>query len=193
MRKLLIGLLLSLFIFPAVAAQYHPVDKHALPESKRTKLELYLSAPEAYAMKSKAGEKALFIDVRTKGEFMFLGSPSVTDMNIPYMDIDDPTSWDKKGKHYTMAPNSDFVAAVAALVAQHHLGKNDPIIVMCRSGDRSSRAADLLQKDGYTKVYSVVDGFEGDMDTNGKRDLNGWKNANLPWTYDMKESQAYLR
>lgn len=193
MRKLLFGLLMSLFIFPALAGTYHPVDKNALPASKQTKSRLYLSAPEAYAMKSKEGSKALFIDVRTKGEFMFLGSPTVTDMNIPYMEIDDPTGWDAKGKHYTMAPNSDFVAAVAALVAQHHLGKNDPIIVICRSGDRSSRAADLLQKDGYTKVYSVVDGFEGDMGADGKRDVNGWKNANLPWTYNMQESQAYLR
>lgn len=137
-------------------------------------------------MKSKQGEKVLFIDIRTKGEFMFLGSAAVTDMNIPYMEIDDPTGWGKKGNHYTLASNSDFVAAVDALTEQRHHGKGDPIILMCRSGDRSSRPADLLQKAGYTKVYSVVDGFEGDMDAKGRRDVNGWKNANLPWTYDMK-------
>lgn len=184
---------MSLFALPAIADSYHPLDPGTLPDSKRSKLGLYLSAPEAYEMKSKGGPQVPFIDIRTKGEFMFLGSPTVTDMNIPYVEIDEPTGWDKKNNRYQLAPNSDFVAAVDALAAQRHVGKDDPIILICRSGDRSSRAADLLQKAGYTKVYSVMDGFEGDIGANGKRDVNGWKNANLPWTYDMKETQAYLR
>ena len=47
-------------------------------------------------MKSEGGAKVLFVDIRTKGEFQFLGTPTVIDQNIPYMEIDDPTSWDKK-------------------------------------------------------------------------------------------------
>lgn len=193
MRKLILGLVMALFLTPALAGSYKPLDVSKLPESKQTKLGLYLSAPEAFKMKTDGGAKVVFIDVRTKGEFLFLGTPTVTDMNIPYMEIDEPASWDQKNGRYTMAPNSDFVAAVDALMARQKLTKNDPVIVMCRSGDRSSRAANLLQEAGFTKVYSVDDGFEGDLDKDGHRDVNGWKNADLPWAYKMTESQAYLR
>ena len=193
MKKLILGLLMAWFMAPAFAGTYQQVDTSKLPEVKQTKLGLYLSAPEAFKMKSEGGAKALFIDIRTKGEFLFLGTPSVTDMNIPYMDIDDPVSWDKKNNRYAMSPNSDFVSAVNALLDRQHLTKNDPVILMCRSGDRSSPAANLLQQAGFTKVYSVVDGFEGDMGKDGRRDVNGWKNADLPWAYKMTESQAYIR
>lgn len=192
-KKLILGLVMALFLTPALAGSYNPPDVSKLPASKQTKLGLYLSAPEAFKMKTDGGAKVVFIDVRTKGEFLFLGTPTVTDMNIPYMEIDEPTSWDQKNGRYTMAPNSDFVAAVDALMARQKLTKNDPVILMCRSGDRSSPAANLLQEAGFTKVYSIDDGFEGDLDKDGRRDVNGWKNAGLPWAYKMTESQAYLR
>ena len=193
MKKLILGLLMALLLTPAFAGNYQPVDTSKLPEVKQTKLGLYLSAPEAFKMKTEGGGKVLFVDIRTKGEFLFLGTPSVTDMNIPYMEIDDPASWDSKNNRYTMSPNSDFVSAFNALADRQHLTRNDPVILICRSGDRSSRAANLLQEAGFSKVYSVVDGFEGDMGKDGRRDLNGWKNANLPWAYKMTESQAYIR
>jgi rhodanese-related sulfurtransferase len=193
MKKLILGLMMALLLAPAVAGAYQPVDTSKLPEVKQTKLGLYLSAPEAFKMKSEGGAKVLFIDIRTKGEFLFLGTPSVTDMNIPYMEIDDPASWDKKNNRYAMSPNSDFVSAVTALADRQHVTKADSVVLICRSGDRSSRAANLLQEAGYAKVYSVVDGFEGDMGKDGRRDVNGWKNADLPWAYKMTESQAYIR
>ena len=193
MKKLILGLSLALFMTPAFAGPYEPVDVSKLPEAKQSKLGLYLSAPEAFKMKSEGGAKDLFIDIRTKGEFLFLGTPAVTDQNIPYMEIDDPASWDKKNNRYMMSPNSDFVGAVAALSARQNIAKSNAIILICRSGDRSSRAANLLQEAGYTKVYSIVDGFEGDMGKDGRRDVNGWKNADLPWSYKMTESQAYIR
>ena len=40
-------------------------------------------------------------------------------------------------------------------------------------------------------MYNITDGFEGDVETNpeskdfGKRVLNGWKNVDVPWTYDI--------
>jgi rhodanese-related sulfurtransferase len=192
-KKSVFGLVMALFLSPAFAGDYQPVDISKLPEVKQSKLGLYLSAPEAFKMKTDGGAKVAFIDIRTKGEFQFLGTPTVTDMNIPYMEIDDPASWDKKNNRYAMSPNSDFVGAVSALMSRQNLTKTDPIILLCRSGDRSSRAANLLQEAGFTKVYSIVDGFEGDMGKDGRRDVNGWKNANLPWAYKMNESQAYTR
>lgn len=76
-------------------------------------------------------------------------------------------------------------------------GKKDArIILSCRSGDRSARAADLMAKSGYTNVWSAIEGFEGDKakdgPSKGKRTVNGWKNANLPWTYDLDKNKAFL-
>jgi rhodanese-related sulfurtransferase len=43
-----------------------------------------------------------------------------------------------------------------------------PLIVMCPSGARASRAVGLLKKQGYERVVSVAGG------------LAGWREANLP-------------
>ena len=185
MKKLVLGLVMALFVSPAFAGNYKPVDVSKLPKVKQSKLGLYLSALEAFKMKTDGGAKVAFIDIRTKGEFMFLGTPTVTDMSIPYMEIDDPASWDKKNNRCSLSPNSDFVSAVNALVTRQSLAKTDSIILICRSGDRSSRAANLLQEAGFTKVYTIVDGFEGDMGKDVRRDVNGWKNADLAWSYKM--------
>ena len=45
---------------------------------------------------------------------------------------------------------------------------------------------------GFTRVHSVVDGFEGDMSPQGRRSVNGWKNAGLPWTYRLERSRMYF-
>ena len=47
------------------------------------------------------------------------------------------------------------------------LGKEAPIILICRSGDRSSKAQDRLQTAGFTRVYSIAEGFEGTVKTTG--------------------------
>ena len=72
------------------------------------------------------------------------------------------------------------------------LAKTDVVVLICRSGDRSSRAADRLAQDGYTRVYSVVDGFEGDLSKDGRRSVNGWRNANLPWSYKLDKAKMYF-
>lgn len=191
MKSNLLGLTLALFLTPAFAGNYQPVDVSRLPESKQTKLGLYLTAPEAFKIKSEGGAKVLFVDIRTRGEFQFVGAPALVDQNIPLIELDSPSRFDAKSGRYAMSLNADFVAAVSALAARMNIGKGDPIILMCRSGDRSAFAANVLQGAGYAKVYSVVDGFEGDMSPTGRREINGWKNADLPWSYKMTEGQAY--
>jgi hypothetical protein len=38
----------------------------------------------------------------------------------------------------------------------------------------------------------VVDGFEGDMSKDGRRAVNGWKNAGLPWSYQLAREKMYF-
>ncbi len=59
-------------------------------------------------------------------------------------------------------------------------------------------AINLLAKAGYSKVYNVLDGMEGsrlkDPESvfDGQRMKNGWKNSNLPWTYEIDRAQMIL-
>ena len=54
--------------------------------------------------------------------------------------------------------------------------------MLCRSGARSATAGEMLVNNGYTNVYNVLEGFEGDKDENGHRStINGWRFHGLPW------------
>lgn len=70
-------------------------------------------------------------------------------------------------------------------------------MVMCWSGSRSSESVNRLAAIGFQNVYTIIDGFEGDMVKDrqsaykGKRMRNGWKNALAPWTYELKPDLVY--
>ncbi|MEW6766119.1 MAG: rhodanese-like domain-containing protein [Pseudomonadota bacterium] len=176
---------------PAVAGE---VDPAKVQEQKQSDLRLYLSAREAHDLKAADG-KVLLVDVRTPEEVQYVGNADkMMDANIPYV-LNDISAYDDKLKHYKNMANSNFTVAMEELLEKKGLNKDSAIILMCRSGDRSAKAASLLAKAGYTKVYSVVDGFEGDKakdgENKGKRTVNGWKNANLPWSYHMDKDKMY--
>jgi rhodanese-related sulfurtransferase len=166
------------------------VDPATVPEKKRSALNLYLTAQEASAFLAQ-NEDAVLIDIRTRAEVSFVGIAAEADKNIPYMVMDEFWEFDADKGTYKMAVNSNFDREVADFIQERGLSKEAPIILMCRSGSRSARAADLLGQLGYTSVYSVVDGFEGDKDPDGVRSVNGWKNSKLAWTYKIRDEQAY--
>ena len=172
------------------------VDASAVPAIKQTTAGLYLDAHEAHDFLKKAGGRAYFVDVRTRAEVSFLGMPTLADANIPYVDQAEDASWDDKNSRFKLETNSDFGPELRRRLAARGLSKSDPIVLMCRSGDRSARAANLLKDLGYENVYSVVDGFEGDLAKDGpkagQRVVNGWKNAGLPWSYQLDKNKMYF-
>jgi len=166
-----------------------------ISDKKRTPQQLYLNAHEAFSMKNGLGAKALFIDVRTRAELEFIGVAKEMDMNIPYL-FNDFTEWDKERKTFKKVLNPYFAEQVESQLKARGLNKSSPIILICRSGSRSAKAATLLYELGYQKVYTVVDGFEGDVAKEGKNKgkpvVNGWKNRELPWTYQLDKQKMYL-
>jgi len=139
--------------------------------------------------------KVLFLDVRSREEVQFLGMSTLVDANVPYMQNPEWPEWNDTGKNFKLVPNSNFAADVERRLKEKGLAKNDPIILMCRSGDRSSLAVNLLAKLGFTKVYSVTEGYEGDIASDGPlrgtRSVNGWKNDGLPWSYELDKKKVY--
>jgi len=86
-------------------------------------------------------EDALVLDVREDGEYQ--GGHIINSVHIPLAGLND------------------------------HLGelekhKDKPIIVGCRSGQRSARACATLRKQGFERVYNLAGG------------VMAWQNANLP-------------
>jgi rhodanese-related sulfurtransferase len=138
-----------------------------LPTSKRTSLGLYVTAKHAYEKWKADPTNIKIIDVRTPDEFRLIGLPKMA-AKIPLT-----------------ASAGEFVGRVKRIAEP-----NDTLFVICRSGNRSATAIEMLARSGFKNAYTVVDGFEGDRNTDpsspgyGKRTVNGWKNAGLPWKYD---------
>lgn len=63
--------------------------------------------------------------------------------------------------------------------------KDQVVLFLCRSGKRSADAAQAATKAGFTQAFNVLEGFEGDIDTEQQRGrLGGWRFHRLPWVQD---------
>jgi len=179
-----------LFLIPAYAAEKPQSIK------KQTLSDHYLTAKEAYDLKQQQGDKLLFVDIRTPSEWVFVGTPKNLDTNIPFLTID-YKQWDDKNSSFKKVPNTQFLSGFNSVVKSKNLSKDNSIILLCRSGKRSAKAANLLSSVGYSKVYTIVDGFEGDKakqgTDKGKRVVNGWKKSGLPWTYKLDKNRLTLQ
>ena len=192
-RSLITYALAALLVALSPGAAAQKIDSSRVPEEYRTQQGLYLYPKQAHQFVRAQKGKVLFIDVRTRAEAQFLGMATPVDALVPYVEFQDfMTDWDETRGFYKLEPFNDFVPEVARRLQEKGLSKSDPIVLMCRSGERSSRAADLLAQSGYTRVYTVVYGFEGELSDAGRRNINGWKNAGLPWSYELDKKKMYF-
>ena len=169
----------------------------AVPAIKQTKSGLYMSPKEALDAKRAGGDKVLLIDVRTRAEAMFVGMAKQADALVPYVELPEfMNDWDDKRSVYAVQLNNDFLPELQRRMAEKGATKDSTIILLCRSGDRSAKAADFLASQGFAKVYSVPEGFEGDVAKDGpqagQRVVNGWKVAGLEWTYKLDKARMYF-
>jgi rhodanese-related sulfurtransferase len=108
---------------------------------------------------------ALLLDVRTKIEHAFVGHP------IGAVHI----AW-KEGVNWEINPN--FISEVKNLVPE----VSTPILLFCRSGQRSLSAAKELETAGFQHLINILDGFEGPLNhENHRGTVGGWRFCGLPW------------
>lgn len=128
-------------------------------------------AQEAWEL-LKQNPRAVLIDVRSTMEYLFVGHPRGA-IHIPWIDEPD---W---------RVNPNFCLLVRKVMLGGVSGHGDgcaPVILICRSGNRSREAGELLAKEGLPDVYHVSDGFEGALDEQHHRSTQaGWRHAGLPW------------
>lgn len=102
---------------------------------------------------------AAVVDVRTQPEWQFVGHVP----GVPRIE------WPRGGAQEHVAA---FVAAIG-----ERFGRDDTLLLLCRSGVRSHYAAARLAEAGFARAYNVLEGFEGDQGAGH----NGWKASGLPW------------
>ncbi len=117
---------------------------------------------EAHALAQQG--RARIVDVRSRFENEYIG-------RIPDTPLVEWKRWED-GKM-----NENFLSELQAKV-----GKDQPVLFLCRSGGRSHSAAVLAAQNGYAQAYNILEGFEGDLDASGQRNkIGGWRKAGLPW------------
>ena len=109
---------------------------------------------------------ALFVDVRMEIESLYVGRPPGV-VNVPWYEYPD------------LQPDP---LKFADAVAREATGKNQPVLLICRSGKRTQDAGKALAAAGFSDVQHVVHGFEGELDARFRRSsVSGWRFEGLPW------------
>lgn len=108
------------------------------------------------------------VDVRTRAELDWIGRPAIDTAQYSHVE------W----IHYPgSAPNTAFLQQLREVATP-----DTPILFLCRSAARSKLAAVVAQKEGFTKAFDLLEGFEGDKDSQGHRKtVSGWCFRGLPW------------
>jgi len=130
-----------------------------------------LNQPYAGALTPKEAQELLqlapqarLVDVRTRAEWDWVG-------RVPHaLEIE----WQA---YPDGVPNAHFLQEL-----KHAVSTESMLLFMCRSGARSSAAATAASAAGFPDCYNVLEGFEGDKNSNGQRGhVNGWRFHGLPW------------
>ena len=80
-------------------------------------------------------------------------------LNEDYQFLDVRTIEEYNDYHIPEFSNLDFYQFSVNESMLDYLDKDQTIVLICRSGNRSSQAADLLEGLGFTKVYNVTGGM----------------------------------
>ncbi len=119
---------------------------------------------------------ATLIDVRTAAEWAYVGVPVLEDLGKSPIFVE----WQSfPAGNLTETFPSELVAALD----QRGIGKDAPLLFLCRSGSRSRSAAIAMAAVGYANCFNVGPGFEGPLDGDRHRNtVSGWRMSGLPWS-----------
>jgi len=177
----------ALVMTPLLAQTFGVVmDISYVPERKQTASSNYLSSAVAHDMVT-ASPGIFFVDVRDVNEVKGFGHPVHIDAIVPVMS--EGPEFDEALNEYKLVENPDFVAKIRLAMSKADRGPNDMLIVSCGSGVRSAMAVRKLEQSGFTNVWHIPDGYEGD-DKPGWNTQHAWKIADLPWS-DTLSAEIY--
>lgn len=77
------------------------------------------------------------------------------DQNKQFIDVRTPMEYN----HYKIKPFLNIPLQVLRKQCEEALDKNKEVVLICRSGSRSLRAARILKRAGFTKLTNVAGGM----------------------------------
>lgn len=128
----------------------------------------------AEAQAKMTGDGFTYLDVRTEAEFE-AGHPAGA-VNVPSM-LSGPDG---------MTPNPEFLG-----VMERAFAKDAPLILGCKTGNRSMKAARILLDAGFTRVLEQRAGWEGAKGSFGEVVEPGWSRASLPAETGAPAERSY--
>jgi rhodanese-related sulfurtransferase len=115
----------------------------------------------------------VYVDVRSEPEFEAGHVPGA--LNVPLLHAG-PGG---------MTPNPEFLS-----VMQQAFGTSEKLVIGCKAGGRSKKAADQLAQAGFNELADMTAGWDGSRDAFG-RVVPGWSKKGLPSEPGKPEGQAY--
>jgi rhodanese-related sulfurtransferase len=118
-------------------------------------------------------EGYVYVDVRSEPEFEAGHVPGA--LNVPL-------------NHLTPAgfqPNPEFMS-----VMQQAFASGERLVLGCKAGGRSRRAAEQLLSAGYTELAEMAAGWDGTRDAFGAA-VPGWSKKGLPIEKGKPSGQGY--
>ena len=133
-----------------------------------------VSVEDAWA-RLKSDKRSVLIDVRTIAEWAYVGLPDLAGIDKRPVLVEWQGFPDDR-------LNTAFVERVIEAITPLGADRESELFFICRSGQRSLKAAQAMAAAGYTRCRNVADGFEGPLDANRHRGQTvGWKAKGLPW------------
>lgn len=115
----------------------------------------------------------VYVDVRSEPEFEAGHVPGA--LNVPLL---------HQGPG-GMTPNAEFLS-----VMQQAFASDEKLVIGCKAGGRSKKAADALAQAGFQELADMSAGWEGSRDAFG-RVVPGWSKKELPVEQGKPAGQAY--
>jgi rhodanese-related sulfurtransferase len=115
----------------------------------------------------------VYVDVRSEPEFEAGHVPGA--LNVPLL---------HQGPG-GLTPNPEFLS-----VMQQAFGTSEKMVVGCKAGGRSKKAADQLSQAGFSELADMSAGWDGSRDAFG-RAVPGWSKLGLPVEPGKPAGQAY--
>ena len=133
-----------------------------------------VSVEETWArLKRDAG--SVLIDVRTIAEWAYVGLPDLSTIGKRPVLVEWQGFPDDR-------LNTAFVERLTEALTPIGADRDSELLFICRSGQRSLKAAQAMAAAGYARCRNVAEGFEGPLDPSRHRgQLGGWKAKGLPW------------
>jgi rhodanese-related sulfurtransferase len=116
----------------------------------------------------------VYVDVRSEPEFEAGHVPGA--LNVPLL---------HQGPG-GMTANPEFLS-----VMQQAFGKAEKLVIGCKAGGRSKKAAEQLAQAGFGELADMTAGWDGSRDAFG-RAIPGWSKQGLPIEPGKPSGQAYV-